>query len=886
MRVARNSVGYRILLPIFVLVAGLTVALLLLIQRITRHVSEDYHRFTVTASASHITTILELAAAELTAARLTDNPVVVEAKQGSVRESIARFWSGSGLDGTIAAADGTVILSRLSPTAAAAIAAHREAGYFTVRDGRELLHCFAQKFPLWGWTVATTVRHSSMQFVREELVFLLPILALGALALAAGLSLVLWRNLKRPVAGLVAAVEEEREAPPTGIEEFDGIGRAVNEALARVRERTAQLTGELGQRRRAEAALREKEAHVRLLLDSTAEGIYGVDTAGVCTFCNPACLRMLGLGREEELLGGNVHALIHHSRPDGTPYAESECRIYRAYREQRELHVDDEVFWRPDGSSFPVEYWSHPVLDAGVVTGAVVAFADITERRRSEKFIRDILETVDEGFLVVDRSYRIVLANRALGVLVGAPLERIVGSTCHEIFHRRPEPCAADAQPCLLRPLFATGKAAVGEHTHLQHSGGEIRVEMHAYPVFDAAGEASTAIVTVTDVTEKAGLEQQLRQAQKMEAVGRLAGGIAHDFNNMLMAIVGYASLGRELAAEGSEQRYYGDQVLVAAEKATDLTRQILAFSRKQVMSPAPVDVNGIILGLGKIIGRLLGEDIEVSLNLTGAELVALADRAQIEQVLMNLATNARDAMPAGGRLVIGTQAVACDAQSAATHGLEQTGRHALITVSDTGSGIDEETRQRIFEPFFTTKELGKGTGLGLSIVYGIVKQHHGQISVYSEVGRGTTFRIYLPLTESVAAEQPAGSAPAAPGGTETVLLAEDNEDVRGLASRVLGDAGYRVLAARDGAEAVRLFAEHEAAIDLCLLDVVMPRRSGREALEEIRKRRPLVRAIFMSGYAADILDDPAGVGRGVALLSKPLLPQELLRKVRETLDA
>ena len=413
--------------------------------------------------------------------------------------------------------------------------------------------------------------------------------------------------------------------PPTGIEEFDSIGRAVNEALARVGERTVELTTELGERRKVEAALHEREAHIRLLLNSTAEGIYGVDVEGVCTFCNPSCLRMLGYADEEELLGKNIHALIHHTRPDGTPYPDGECRSYLAYRVGRETHVDDEVFWRKDGKSIRVEYWSHPIVDEGVVAGAVVAFFDITE---------------------------------------------------------------------------------------------------------------------------KSALEQQLRQAQKMEAVGRLAGGIAHDFNNMLMAIIGYASLARELAAEGSKLRFYNDQVLVAADKATDLTRQILAFSRKQVMSPAPVDLNGIILGLGKIIARLLGEDIEITLNLPGSRARGPGrprpDRTGADEpVPRTPATRCR----AGGRLVIGTQAVVCDRESAEVHGLELTGRYALITVSDSGTGMDEQTRERIFEPFFTTKELGKGTGLGLSIVYGIVKQHHGQISVYSEPGQGTTFRIYLPLT-------------------------------------------------------------------------------------------------------------------------------------------
>ncbi len=763
MRRLNSSIENRILLPIFALVAVLTSALLLLAYTVSNNVREDYQRFTVTASASHVTTILEMAAADLTAARLGDNPVVVEAKQGAVREAISLFWSRNGLQGIIAAADGTVLNSTLEPEEITDVLARLRPGYFTVPGPGGKLHCLAQTFPLWGWTVTSVMRHSIYQVMRKELTYLLPLVLLGALVLLWGLHRILHRNLQRPVAEMIAAVETQRDVPPTGIAEFDGIGSAVNQALARVRERSTQLAGELEQRRRAEAALRDKEERIRLLLNSTAEGIYGVDTAGICTFCNPACLRMLGYDREEDLLGRNIHEIVHHTRRDGTVYPEAECRILLAYRERRGVHAEDEVFWRKDGSSFPVEYWSHPVIDDEGVTGAVVAFFDTTQ------------------------------------------------------------------------------------HTVL---------------------------------------EQQLRQSQKMEAVGRLAGGIAHDFNNMLMAIVGYASMARELSPAGSKPRHYSEQVLSAAEKATDLTRQILAFSRKQMMSPAPVDLNGVILGMGKIIARVLGEDIQIGLDLSGTKLVAMADRGQIEQVLMNLFTNARDAMPAGGRLAIGTKAIPCNRESAEIHGLEVEGWYALITVSDTGTGMDPKTREKIFEPFFTTKELGKGTGLGLSIVYGIIKQHHGQISVYSELGRGTTFRIYLPLTSDEEFTETAQPPIAVRGGAETVLLAEDNEDVRNLARQVLEDAGYRVLTAGDGEEAVRLFAANPNGIGLCLIDVVMPRKTGKQALDEIRALRPGARALFMSGYAADILGDAKRAGPDVVILAKPLLPQELLRKVRETLDA
>ncbi|HEY6000936.1 MAG TPA: ATP-binding protein [bacterium] len=764
MRAVKAGLLTRLLLPALLLVGGLSAMMVVALVFIARSVREDYHEFTVLTVSGNVGFALEVAAHDLTTARLEGNPVVTEAKQRTVAGEIGEIWSRGGLGGVISGTDGSLVLTTLDPAATRAVAAQREPGYCTERVNGVELHCSTLEFPLWGWVVTTVGRHDATAVLRREIAFLPLFFGAGAVVLAVALLGLLWVQLRQPLGAMVAALDEDREVPATGTAEFDRIGAAVNGALERVRERSRDLSRELDRRRRAEASLQEKEEHIRLLLQSTAEGIYGVNTAGVCTFCNPSCLRQLGLVREEDLLGRNMHDLVHHTRADGSPYPEADCRIYLAYREARGVHVADEVFWRADGTSFPVEYWSHPVVQDGRVMGAVVAFVDISER-------------------------------------------------------------------------------------------------------------------TV--------LQQQLLQAQKMEAIGRFAGGIAHDFNNMLMAIVGYASLGRELAGRGTRQEHYCDQVLAAAEKAGELTWQILAFSRKQVMQMAPVDVNGVILGMGKIIARLLGEDIQVSLNLSGGRLVAVADKGQLEQVLMNLCTNARDAMPGGGRLVIATRAMACDREAAAVHGLDAPGHYALIEVADTGGGMDERTRQHIFEPFFTTKETGKGTGLGLSIVHGIIRQHHGQIGVYSEVGKGSTFRLYLPLTS---AEVEESAVPRAPepvrGGTETVLLAEDNENVRELAQNVLQGAGYRVLAACDGAEAVQVFAANADAVALCLFDVVMPRMSGKEALEAIRARCPGVRALFMSGHAAGVLGDEAGGGLQVPVLPKPLLPTEMLRRVRQALDA
>jgi PAS domain S-box-containing protein len=886
MKINRGSIGFRLLVPIFVIVAVITAFLLILVQRISDNIQEDYHRFIAAASAHQVTTILETAASELITAQLTGNPVVVEAKKRSVGDAVRLSWSRNNQAGIISSGDGVVVRSMLNPEETRSILSHRTAGYFSRDDKAGRFHCYLVSFSPWGWTVITVVRETASYLTRREVALLVPLVALGSLLMASGFLFILRRNLQQPVAAMVSDVSQGRDAAGTGITELDRIGTAVNNAFGRVRERTHELEREVLERKKAEETVRGKEEHIRLLLHSTAEGIYGTDKNGRCTFCNPSALRILGYEREEELLGRNIHQLVHHTRTDGTAYPDNECRIYRAYREGVRVHVEDEVFWKPDGSSVPVEYWSYPVLEHGVVKGAVVTFIDITERRRSQEFIRDILETVDEGFLVIGRDHTILSANRALSRMVGAPFDAIVGRKCHEVLHGMPDPCSDATVECSVGMVFETGVPCMLVHTHRRPGLQDIQVEIKCYPARDAAGRVATVIMTIVDITEKRKLEDQLQQAQKMEAIGQLAGGIAHDFNNILSAIVGYASLIKKRTDEGSMLRSYSEQVLLASQRAASLTRQILAFGRKQIITLRPVRVNEVIKALETLLRRTLGEDIEIVTVLTDGEAIVQADAGQIEQVMMNLATNARDAMPSGGKLIITTEVNAFDEASAHQHGFERAGAYVLIAVSDTGVGMDEQTRQRIFEPFFTTKELGKGTGLGLSIVYGIIKQHNGQISVYSEAGKGTTFRIYLPLTKDTVRERQGLVQATVRGGTETLLLAEDSDELRAFAQHVLEEFGYRVIVAKDGEEAVARFRENQDTVRLCLFDVVMPRKNGKEALAEIRTVRTGMKALFMSGYATDVLREKDGIAEDIPLLSKPIVPDELLRKVREVLDA
>ncbi|MDP2279549.1 MAG: ATP-binding protein, partial [Nitrospirota bacterium] len=373
---------------------------------------------------------------------------------------------------------------------------------------------------------------------------------------------------------------------------------------------------------------------------------------------------------------------------------------------------------------------------------------------------------------------------------------------------------------------------------------------------------------------------------------------IAHDFNNILTAIIGYGHILKMRLKEGDPSKACIEQILASADRAANLTQSILAFSRKQISSPEPVRLKGIIENVKRVLQRLIGENIELRTEFAGEELIVMADSGQIEQVLVNLCTNARDAMPEGGVLAIKTRRVhssqfAVQGQDNVNSELSTVNReptdYAEISVIDTGTGMDEKTRERIFEPFFTTKEVGKGTGLGLSMVYGIIKQHHGHISVQSEIGKGTTFKIYLPLTE-IAVSKEIGTAEAAitsasGGGAETILLAEDEEAVRKLTKTVLEEFGYTVIEAGDGEEAVSKFTANKDRIDLLLFDIVMPRMNGREAYERIKKIKPKLKVLFTSGYPSDFTHKSEILAEGLDFIGKPVSPDKLVRKVREVLD-
>ena len=928
---------------------------------------------------------------------------------------------------------------------------------------------------------------------------------------------------------------------------------------------------DITERREAESALLKLSRQTNMILNSAGDGIFGLDREGRLTFVNRASSRMLGY-EPEEIIGRNGHDLWHHTKADGSHYCESDCPVFAVLRDGATRNGADDVFWRKDGSSFPVEFISTAIRESEEVVGAVVTFRDITARQRAEKAqkqaeerFRSIFENAVEGIYQSTPDGRFISVNPAMARMFGyaspdemieaisdigrqfyldsanreefkRAMERgdfvaghetlvmrkdgtniwisetsravrnVIGRVCYyegtiedvterkraeaerhvsfEITHAANVTDNLDAllhrihqalsrvlyaENCFVAlydpltglfsfPFFAdkydaafppqsmdrsctsyvfrkgqamlipqrafdslaeqgevelvgtpspswlgvplrTPSATIGvlvvqhyedenAYTHrdlefLTSVGGQIALAIerkrtetalresearlrvlveqlpavlwttdaelrftssvgaglsrlglkpqevvgkslyeyfqtndrsfmpiaahrralngesvtfhvewgsgsyacHAEPLRDGNGVVVGVISMALDITDRKQLEAQLRQAQKMEAVGRLAGGIAHDFNNLLMVIQGYTELLLDRLGGEHPLRRNAEQIHDASQRAAGLTRQLLAFSRKQMLDPQVLNVQEVVSDMEKMLRRLIGEDIELATTTVPNLWPVRADRSQVEQVILNLAVNSRDAMPSGGKLTIETANVELDS-SYSRHAVVEQGEYVLLAVSDTGTGMDAATQAHVFEPFFTTKEKGKGTGLGLATVYGIVKQSGGYIWVYSEVGKGATFKVYLPRVRGEDLHAPKKvDLKVSKRGCETILLVEDEKGVRDLAREYLTQEGYQVLEAQNAEDALKLARAHAGEIQLLFTDVVMAGMSGRQLAEEMQKLLPQIRVLYMSGYTDEAIVHHGLLGRGMVLLQKPFTLNSLAMKVRETLD-
>ena len=648
------------------------------------------------------------------------------------------------------------------------------------------------------------------------------------------------------------------------------------ETVAPGRWRAVGICTDITERKRAEETLRF-QAH---LLDAVGQAVIATDLPGAVLYWNHAA---------EELYGWTAHEALGRNIMELTP---SEASREQAAEIMERLRAGESwsgefPLQRRDGSTFLALVTDTPIhADNGELFGIVGVSMDRTAQIRAEERLREsetrfrvICDESPVGIFLTDEEGRCVYSNVVTCSLTGRPEEQLVGHGWVQSIH----PDDRERMVPEWRAAHAAGRGFENECRFQRPDGGVVCVRIRATPVWD--GETLRGHVGLCeDVTERALLDEQLRQTQKMEAVGQLAGGVAHDFNNMLAVITGYSELALNRLPEDHSVCAFLKEVHRAGERASDLTRQLLAFSRRQVLAPKPINLAEAVLSIHPMLRRLIGADVELVAVPGASASWVRADPGQIEQVIVNLAVNARDAMPDGGRLTLGVQALQSNRAFVRTRPHAQPGRYVLLTVADTGCGMDAATRSRIFEPFFTTKEPGKGTGLGLATVYGIVRQSGGWIEVESEPGCGSTFRVFLPQIEAPAHTERAVATPILPRGTETVLLVEDEPMVRGLASEVLRRCGYTVLVAAQGEEALEIAARHAGVIHLLLTDVVMPIMGGRALAERCRAVRPDMQVLFMSGYTGDTVAPRDGATPG-AFIQKPFTPLALARKVRELLD-
>jgi two-component system cell cycle sensor histidine kinase/response regulator CckA len=652
--------------------------------------------------------------------------------------------------------------------------------------------------------------------------------------------------------------------------------------LRRARKERSRLEAE----RNAVLALRESEERYRTLVENAPDAVVVLDVdQRKFIDCNENALRLFRVTRGELLQYGPADLSLA-IQPDGRQSDQS-------YAEQVSSALSgttpcfEWVHRNSQGDEIPCEVHlvALPSPTRRLVRGSILDIADRkraeTALRESEARYRGLVNNATYGIYWATPEGKPLYVNPALVQMLGySSAEELLAVPNTRAFYVRPSD-----RDSFLAEHFKHGRAD-SKIEWKRKDGKIITVRMNARWTRVPEQSNQCFEIMVEDVTDRIALEKQLLDAQKFEAIGQLAGGIAHDFNNMIGAIVGWADMGTEETEPGSRLRRHFEKVRHQADRAAALTRQLLAFARRQILEPRDMDVNQSVVETVSLLEKVIGSNIEIKAHLGSDLAVVRADPTQVGQVIMNLCINARDAMPDGGLLTIETTSVTFDEQACAQRPLAHPGTYAMLSVADSGTGMDIDTLGRIFEPFFTTKELGKGTGLGLATVYGIARQHGGFVEVESDLKRGSTFRVYLPMSTSrVTSQVPSDDCQVVSGGTETILMAEDHDGLREIALEILTNLGYRVLLAADGEQALREFRAHLNHIDLAILDVMLPKMSGLEIYERIDAEKPGLPVIFATGYSADSSLLRQVEQRGLPVIQKPYSPRDLARKVREVLD-
>ena len=737
------------------------------------------------------------------------------------------------------------------------------------------------------------MNRSYLQTQARQTFWIFGLCILLLLAATLVLLIVLQRTIIRPIADLAQTANAIRtetnfslRAPVKGTDEVAILSRSFNSMLDALQHRDETLKG--------------LSSLQRAIVDRAAYPIISSDILGNITSYNPAAEKLLGFAAGE-MIGKNSTASFHDageiaerakqfSQELGTHIEPGfEVLVAHARRE-----IPKELEWtvfHKDGRRIPVLLSVSAIHSKdNAITGFLGLMVDITERkeaereiRRREQHFRTLIENASDLITVINPDSTISFQSPACERVLGYKQENMLGLRLYDLIH----PDDAEKVSKAISEAFSHRDLPQEVAFRIKHREGSWKIIESVGRAMPNDSDRTEVILNSRDITQSAKLEEQLRQSQKLEAIGQLSGGIAHDFNNLLTVIQMHSALLEESDQISGELKESVVEINLSTERAANLTRQLLAFSRRQAMQLKPLDLNEIVSQMNRMLKRILGEDIQMQIHYSSHSASVQADSGMMEQVLLNLAVNARDAMPTGGKLLIETEIIELNGDYKSTMPLGRPGQFVCMSVSDSGCGIPQENLTKIFEPFFTTKDIGKGTGLGLATVYGIVQQHQGWVTVYSEVGHGTTFRVYLPLITKVPTfAEPASSLSLLPRGTETILFVEDEPALHKMGLKVLQRLGYTVLDAGNGIEAIEIWRIHSKRIHLLVTDIIMPGGlNGRELAEKLQHDNPLLPVVFMSGYSADIAGDCFTLREGTNFLGKPFNPSSLAMIVRSSLD-
>ncbi|MGE5892975.1 MAG: ATP-binding protein [bacterium] len=862
MKFDRNSIGFRITIPIIGLISVITLALVMLVFSTSHHISKKYFSFVLSDYDSHVQGILDTAVNELIIARLFDKEVVVRAKQEVSVDEVASYWSRNDLSGLIIEeSSGRVIYSSLDKSSEALIMhLSSRRGYVHLETGLKHRNLFISEFPAWGWKIITVANPLLWlsETHRSEMIFMFPVVLVCSVLTLALVLFIIKRNFRKPIDSVLSDVQRNHEVRATGIMELDTIGAAINRSVSSLMKKTEQYQT-LHTIATSLHKDHQKDELLTMIIETTNQFIQAeisalmlYDEAGRIDDC---LTRGFPFNKMSALPEGK--GLLELVRLSSSPLKIDNVQEHRAFSgsfPEGHPHIHNLIAYpifsdegRPVGALLfankPSGFTDEDMTILQAISADTALAISKTERMTQLMKFKQVIDSAFDVIMITDAKGALTYVNPAFTAVTGYAAKEVIGKKTdmflggdHDVtfYHE-------------LSDTIRSGKAWRGEFVNRKKNGEVYHTSAVIFPIWDAEGVGYATIQR--DITQEKRLYEQLLRAQKLEAIGTLAGGMAHDFNNLLTAVLGYSEIMLSKAKEGDPFYKPAHIIMSAAEQGATLAKKILMVTRKETLETKPVSINEIIVNSKELLQRSIPRNIEIILNLAQDVPLISADSSQIQQVIMNLAVNARDAMPDGGRLVFDT-GLAGTQDSAASGIPRKDGGFVKMSVSDTGCGMDSDIQQKVFDPFFTTKETGKGTGLGLYIVHSIVSNHGGYIDLSSKPLGGTRVSIFLPVFQGTDAKDAVTIENLQ--GSGTVLVIDDELHVRELCRDMMEPLGYKAALAEDGPSGIALFKQLKDEVAVVVLDMVMPKMSGYEVYKALKTVKPDIKVIVSSGYSQE----------------------------------